>query len=218
MHAASDGSFGRSAAGSTARGVVLLVIALGLGILLLQSTDRSPTLTTTPAAAPTTVPPTTVPPAPTSTTLPPTHDPKTVKVLTANGSNVNGLAQKTKEKVAAAGYDALSPVTATQKVTASQVWFVAGYQPDAAAIAALLGLPPTSVAPMPAKVPVPGVTTAHVVIMAGPDLAPLLTATTSTTAHKTTASTAKSTTATTAKPATSSTTAAPATTSTTKKP
>src|SRR3954468_1070204 len=195
MHAASDGSFGRSAAGSTARGVVLLVIALGLGILLLQSTDRSPTLTTTQAATPTTVPPTTAPPAPTTTTLPPAHDPKTVKVLAANGSTVNGLALKTKDKVAAAGYDALSPVTATQKVTATQIWYAAGYQPDALAIAALLGLPPTAVAPIPAKVPVPGGTTAHVVVLAGPDLSALAAPTTSTTVRK-----ASGTTTTTKKP------------------
>ena len=127
MHAASDGSFGRSAAGSTARGVVLLVVALGLGILLLQSTDRSPILTTTQSAAPTTTPPTTAPAAAApSTTLPPARDPKTVKVLAANGSVVNGLALTTKEKLQTAGYDALSPVTATTKVTATQVLYAPG--------------------------------------------------------------------------------------------
>ena len=224
MHAASDGSFGRSAAGSTARGVVLLVIALGLGILLLQSTDRSPTLTTTQSAAPTTRgAPTTAPaPAPTTTTLPPARDPKTVKVLAANGSTVNGLALKVKEKLQAAGYNALSPVTATQKVNSTLVYFATGYQAEAAAVAGVLGVPATSVQPMPAKVPVPGTVTANVVVLAGPDVAQSTGPTTTTTVRRSTATTAKAaaTTTTTAHPASSTTTTAPAssTTTTTKKP
>jgi hypothetical protein len=223
MHAASDGSFGRSAAGSTARGVVLLVIALGLGILLLQSTDRSPTLTTTQSAAPTTVTPTTAPaPAVTTSTLPPARDPKTVKVLAANGSVVNGLALKTKEKLQAAGYDALSPVTANLKVTATQIYYAPGYQSEGLAVAAVLGVPATVVQPVPAKVPVANPVGANVLVLAGPDLAQSLGSTTTTTIHKTTATTAKAaaaTTTTTAHAASSTTTAAPSsTTSTTKKP
>ena len=210
MHAAADGSFGRSAAGSTLRGVVLLGVALLLGIVLLQSTDRSPTLSTTAtssaAAAPrtTAAAPTTTP----TTAAPAAHDPKTVKVLAANGSTVNGLGDKTRLKLQAAGYNALTAVTSTQKVRSSVVYFAAGFEPDARAIAASLSLPVSAVQPLPAKAPVPNVAQANVVVLAGPDLVAVLTkSSTSTTAHST---------ATTAKP-TSSTSSA-STTSTTKKP
>lgn len=225
MHATAEGSAGRSATGSTVRGVLLLAAALVLGVVLLQSTDRSAVLTTTQKAPPvttgtaTTTPPSTTPP----TTLPPARDPKTVKVLSANGSSVNGLAEKVKQKLLGAGYDALQPVTATVKVPTSLVYFAAGYQPEANAVAAVLGLPLTSVQALPAKAPAPGVATANVVVVSGPDLAAGLNgpASPTTTARRTTPTTHA--TATTAKPTsttaapTTSTTAAPATT-TTKKP
>src|SRR4051812_3819048 len=201
MHAAADGSFGRSAAGSTLRGVVLLGVALLLGIVLLQSTDRSPTLTTA-GTPPPTAAPTTTPAAPTTTTAPApaAHDPKTVKVLAANGSTVNGLGDKTRLKLQESGYNALTAVTATTKVHSSLVYFAAGFEPDARAVAAVLTLPPTAVQPLPAKSTLPNVAQANVVVLAGPDLVPIVTksSTTSTTAHST-ASTAP-TTSTTKKP------------------
>ena len=211
MHAAADGSFGRSAAGSTARGVLLLGVALLLGIVLLQSTDRSPTLSTT-EKPPVTSPATTAAPATTTTTVAPAaHDPKTVKVLAANGSTVNGLADKTRLKLQESGYNALTAVTATTKVHSSVVYFAAGFDQDAHAIATLLSLAPTAVQPLPAKAPAPNVAQANVVVLAGPDLVAVVTKSSTTTARSSTATTARPATTTTAKPATS-------TTSTTKKP
>jgi hypothetical protein len=208
--------------------VLLLAAALVLGVVVLQSTDRSATLTTaqtspTPAVVPTTAPPVTAP----ATTLPAARDPKTVKVLSANGSSVNGLGEKVRQKLLAAGYDTLSAVTASVKVNSSQVYFATGFQPEANAVAAVLGLPATAVQALPAKAPAPGVAAANVVVVSGPDLADALSKsappttaaasrTTPTTA-KATPTTAKAAPATTAAP-TTSTTSAPATTSTTKKP
>src|SRR2546421_591733 len=72
-HAAGDGSFGRSAGGATARGLVLLAVAVVLGIVLLNSADnpRGTTLATgkTPPPAPPVAPP---PPPPPSDTKPAT--------------------------------------------------------------------------------------------------------------------------------------------------
>jgi predicted flap endonuclease-1-like 5' DNA nuclease len=214
-HAAADGSFGRSAAGHAGRGAALLFVALLIGIGLLQSTDRSDTIGTT-AATPTTSKPTaTAPPPTTSTTAAvPAHDPAAVKVLSANGTVTDGVGAKLQTKLRTAGYNTLSPVTSSTKLDTSQIFFAAGFQPDALAIATLLGLPASAVAALPAKPPVT-VGSANVVVIAGKDVLPKLaaasttastvqrapTATTSTTAH-TTATTvhSSSTTSTTKKP------------------
>ena len=219
-HAAADGSFGRSAAAHAGRGALLLFVALLLGIVLLQSSDHSTPIGSSTAAttAPKSV--TTLPPAVTSTTAPPqpAHDPKTVKVLAANGTVTNGIGDKMRRKLLAAGYDALQPVTASTKVDTTQIFYTAGFQADAEAIATALGVPLSDVQPMPARPPVT-VGSANVVVVVGKDLASSLSASTTatTTARPSTATTAKSsssssTTSTTAHSSSSSTT------STTKKP
>ena len=215
-HAAADGSFGRSAAGHAGRGAALLFVALLIGIGLLQSTDRSDTIGTTEATTPTTKPAATVPPSTTSSTAPtPAHDPKTVKVLSANGTTTDGVGAKLQTKLRTAGFNTLSPVTSTTKLDTTQILFTPGFQPDALAIATLLGVPASAVLPLPAKPPVV-VGSANVVVIAGKDVLPSLNAaTTSSTVQRaptaTTSTTARSTTSTTAHTGTS-------TTSTTKKP
>ena len=207
-HAAADGSFGRSAAAHAGRGAVLLFVAFLLGLVLLQSSDHSTPIGT--STANTTAPKseTTQPPVATTTTAPPqpAHDPKTVKVLAANATTTNGIGDKVRRKLIAGGFDALQPVTSNTKLDTSQVFFVAGYQPDANAIAAALGVPLSNVQPMPAK-PAVVVGPAHVLVLAGRDVVPGLTATTTVTTAP------RAPTATTAKPSSSSN----STTSTTKK-
>jgi hypothetical protein len=220
-YAAADGSFGRSAGGALGRGIVLLAVALVIGIVLLNATDSAPpgaqvtTKGSTPvkssggssAKTTTTVAPT--------TTLP-THAPREVKAIVANASTVKGAGAKASDALKPPGYNVLAPANATA-TPESAVYFVPGYDRDAAAIAAALAFPPTAVKPMPNPPPLADSKGANVVVVLGADQAPRFASATATT---TTAATKATTT--TAKPAATTTTAKPAattsTTSTTKKP
>lgn len=215
-HAAADGSFGRSAAGHAGRGALLLFVALLIGIGLLQSTDHSATIGST-TTSPTTSKPAATVPASTTTTAPaaPAHDPKTVKVLSANGTTTDGVGAKLQAKLRAANFNTLSPVTSNTKLDTTQIFFTNGFQPDALAIATLLGLPATVVQPLPAKAPVT-VGTANVVVIAGRDIVGSLNAAASTSTTLQRAPTA--TTSTSVKSSTSTTAHSGSTTSTTKKP
>src|SRR5687768_13996494 len=114
LHAAADGSFGRSAGAAMGRGVLLLAVALVLGIVLLNATDdqppgtdvavgsngretkgdddKKPTGTTT-----------------STTTTQPARAPAEVKVLVVNASDVKGAAKGASDKLKAAQYNALAP-------------------------------------------------------------------------------------------------------------
>jgi hypothetical protein len=166
-YAAADGSFARSAGGAGARGIALLAIALLIGIVLLNATSDDPPGTSlstgsgtpstddgsadkpTKAATTTTVPPTTTLPA---------RAPKDVKVIVANASSVKGAATKASDVLKPPGYNVLAPANAAT-AKESSVFFTPGYDRDAAAIAAALQFPPTSVKPLPAPSPRPAVTT-----------------------------------------------------------
>ena len=202
-HAADDGAFARQTGMAMGRGIILLGVALLIGIVLLQRTDTPKAAVsagskqTTTTASHTT---TTVPPATTTTIA--TRPPPTVKVLAANGTDVQGAAGKVNTQLLAAKYNALSPTQALQTAKASTVYFQPGYDREGAAIAQLLQLPPTSVQPMPNPLPVKDLHEANVLVVVGPELAARLatttSSTTSTTAKKTTSTTARSTTTTTA--------------------
>jgi hypothetical protein len=123
--------------------------------------------------------------------------------LTANGTATQGAGTRVKDRLLAAQYNALAATDAKAKVTASAVYFTAGYDREAAAIGQLLALPTTAVQPMPAAVPVADLKGANVLVVVGPELA----------AQPGPATTAKPVT-TTAKPATTTTKAGGATTTT----
>ncbi|MEA3076215.1 MAG: LytR cell envelope-related transcriptional attenuator [Actinomycetota bacterium] len=208
---------------------MLLAIAMVIGIVLLNATDAEPpgAQVTTKAAGSsgknsgggggssgttTTVAPT--------TTLP-THAPRDVKVIVANASTVKGAGAKASDALKPPGYNVLAPANATA-VNESAVYFVPGYDRDAAALAAALQFPATAVKPVPNPPPLADSKGANVVIILGADQAPRFAsaaATTTTTAKPATGAT--TTTAKAATGATTTTTARPAsssTTSTTKKP
>lgn len=180
-YAADDGSFARSAGGAGARGLVLLAVALLIGIVLLNATDADPPGTTVSArgdsdttndegesdasgegegeeAAATTVPPPTTAPA---------KAPKDVKVIVANASDVNGAAGNAKKVLDPAGYNMLAPANAA-KVGETSVYFATGYEADAAAVAAALALPATTLKPMTAPPPF-DTKGAHVAVVIGAD-------------------------------------------------
>lgn len=202
-HAASDGSFGRSASGAAARGAVLLAIAVALGVILLHAFDRgsgafNASLRTTPS------------PLPSVTFLPPTtagtqplRPPAAVKVLPANGTATKGAGTRTGDRLKAAGYNILAATNTTKTATTSSVQFAPGFEREARVVAQLLGLADSAVQPIPSPAPVPDLLGANLLVVVGPDLAGRpAPATTATTRH-TTATTAAP--ATTAKPATTTT-------------
>lgn len=168
------------------RAVVVLALFVVVTAALLGKVGATPVASRTgrsgapvprPAAAH--APATTVPPT-TTTTIPPSS----VTVLVANGTQVNGLAGRTTTTLKADGWGTLAAVNATAQVTKSMVYYVAGFEQPAAAVAAALGLASGIVAPYTAGVPVATVGSAKVVVVAGPDLASP--ATTTTTAPPTT--------------------------------
>lgn len=177
-HAADDSSFGRSMSGAMMRSVVLIVVAVVLGIVLLQATEgpdpftatagqdeedggNRRTTTTAPADEPTT----------TTSAAVPVVDPSTITVLVANGSGgVVGLAGDLTGEVEAAGYQVTPPANA-EPVESSVVYFTTGFEEAATAVAALFD-PAPEVAPLPDPSPVDDLRGANVVVIAGPDMAP----------------------------------------------
>lgn len=205
-HAADDGSFGRSAGTAALRGAALLAVAVVLGIILLQASDNNDAFDTPVVAGqrssqPTSSPNTTRAPVNTTTTVA-LRAAAQVKVLAANGTTVKGLAGRIKDRLSAAGYNALAPTDASKKPQAvSTVYFAAGYEGEARVIGQLLKI--NDVKPLPTPPPVASVQGANIVVMVGQDNAGA--ATTATTRRSSTAATTTSTSR--PKSATTSTTA-----------
>lgn len=205
-HAADDASFAKSAGAAATRGLLLLIVAALIGFVLYRSVDDVPPGTDVASTAERT---TTTSKASedggevVGTTTVPLRAPKDVKVLVANGSGVGGLGGTVSARLRApAGYNVLSPVNAPARVQATTIYYTPGFDREAAALAKTLGLPPTTVKPMPAQAPVPDNRGANVIVVAGPELNQA--AATTTTAPRATAGS----TTTTAAPRTTSTTAA----------
>ena len=165
------------AAGSVARGLVLVVVAFIVGVVLLRdddgvaaigqvgagtiddvvsgSGDDDPTATTIVATTTTTV-----------------RAQATVTVLVANGSGVTGAAGTTTERVVALGYLTLEATNA-ERVAASQIFYVAGYEAEAQRLAEELSpSAPPQILPMPSPAPVAELGGANLLVVLGPDLAP----------------------------------------------
>jgi len=104
-------------------------------------------------------------PTTTTTTIPPSQIP----VLAANGAGVANVAADATAIVKAAGYATLTPTNATTAVQTSGVYFVAGEQAAAVAVANLLHFPATSVHPLDASVPVASPAGADIVVVIGTD-------------------------------------------------
>jgi hypothetical protein len=217
-YAADDGSFARSAGGAGVRGLALLALALLIGVVLLNATDADPPGTnvsakgdadtasgdggSSDAAGEGTASTTT---APTTTTVP-AHAPRDVKVIVANASAVKGAAGNANKALQPVGFNVLAPANAAA-VAESSVFFTAGYERDAAAVATALTLPGTAVKVLPAPAPF-DTKGANVVVVLGADAASTFAAAPA--ATPTTAAGAAGTTTTTA--------AGAAATTTTKKP
>lgn len=169
-----DPSVGRSAGTAVGRAVVLLVVAVLLGLVLLNATDGpDPDRVTADVVAEesgdgalaesstTTSPP---------TTQAPTRPHEQVKVLAANGTKSKGVAGRLTETLKGLGYNALAPVDAP--TTAETIVYVAaGYEREGAELATLLALGPSAVRPLTAPSPVRDLRGANLLVVVGNDLA-----------------------------------------------
>ena len=212
-HAAGDASFGRSTGLAVGRAAALLVLNLALIIILLNASDSGRRISAGARSTTTTTEPTTTTTTPrVTTTTTPLRSPREVKVIAANATTVQGSAARISEKLRAAGYNVLAPLTA-KRADASAVYFTGALRREAEEVAKLLELQPTVVQELPQApepTPVTDVRGADVLVVIGPDLAGRATSTTSTTRRATTTTTRRATTTTTR--ATTSTTAATTTT------
>ena len=189
-HAADDGSFGKSAAVNAGRGGLLILVALVIGVILLQDFDDASGggATNVSATPETTSEPATTEPLgtlPTTTTLP-LRAPKDVKVLAINATTVDGAARRVSDVLRRGGYNVLAPVSASPSVKAatraSAVYYATkDFEREAKRLQQDLELPPTPVTIVPTPPPTADLRGANVIIVVGPDLAQTRTGTSTTT-------------------------------------
>ena len=150
-----------------------LVVALGLiaGIVVLSHVRPSHRVeTSTGSHSTTTVQ--RLSPITTAAVTSPAHDPSSVPVVVLNGVNVKKpIAGSAATTLKGAGYTNSTPKDAGTTVPASTVYFQSGYEADAAAVAAALGLPAGEVQPLPSPPPpaIGNAGDAAVIVVVGPD-------------------------------------------------
>ena len=169
---------GPSTRSSPARGIVLVVAAVVLGLFLLRALEDSapsdgvataPTETTA-ADGEATDTTTAENGGETTTTAAPVRQPAEIVVRVANVSAVEGAAAARTDQLASAGYQTVDPTNGPEQLDATQVLFVDGFEGEARALAEQLGAPADGVVAMPAQPPVdPG--GAQLVVLLGTDLA-----------------------------------------------
>ena len=174
----------------------LMVVAMVVGIVVLQKVDKSPSVKNATGDTQVVATPdsgggatdTSVDPSASTTTSVAVvqRDPALVKVIVTNGSGVNRAAKKVSDFIVPARYQMITPRDATAKNLADAVFFQPGFQPEAEAIAAQLGPVETIqadgsvtsalpvVAPVPATSSIkspPAIPPFDVQVMVGPGLA-----------------------------------------------
>lgn len=178
------GGFGRSAGANVARGVMVIVGAVIIGLLLMnrglsdnragataadETTETSPT--TVADETPVTSATSTTEPAEPATTLGAPRDPSEVAVLVINGTeNLKGLAGRGTDILKTSNYITREPKNADVNGP-SVILYTEGYQAEANAIAAIYGIDPaTYVQPFDsASSPIADIQEANVVVRIGND-------------------------------------------------
>ena len=179
----SGGGFGRSAGANVARGVMVIVGAIIVGLLLMNrglsdnragatSTDETPSTSTTEAGETTVSSETTTTEvSEPTTTLGAPRDPSEVAVLVVNGTeNLKGVAGRGTDILKTSNYITREPKNADVNGP-SVILYTEGYQAEANAIAAIYGVDPeTYVKPFdPASSPIADTQEANVVVRIGND-------------------------------------------------
>jgi len=161
---------------ANARGIVILVIAVAIGLLLLWKAGPDGTTTVSSGSPSTTVDagtegdPSSTTTAPGASTTAPENKgrpPGEVTVIVLNGSGKAGVAGTNTLTIGAAGYKMAGPANANAQIDKTAVYYATDYQDEATAVAAVLGKPADSVAALPAPAPGPGADKANVVVVLG---------------------------------------------------
>ena len=169
-----DSSYGRSAGQAAARGLILLLGALVLGLLLLRGVNDTPKLVTNSpsaagdtevqvddSAALTTDDAGAVITTPASTPAVTRRAPALVNVLVINGSGKNRAASRVGDYLKTNQYNLRKSVDANSSTLSGVVYFNADFQVEASDIATLLGIT-GSIGAMPVPPPVKtGITVAE---------------------------------------------------------
>ena len=168
-----DRGRGRSSGGDNTamRGVILVVIAACVGVFLLVKGDPT---TGAAAGAPggettTATSTTTAAPEVPATALPAAQLP--ILAVNGAGSTDGKLASKTRTALAGKGFSNVKPADSKPKdaYAQTQVFFLEGFEGDAKAVAAALGIDAARVVPIPADPMVANIADAKVVVALGPD-------------------------------------------------
>jgi hypothetical protein len=164
------------------RAVALVIVAVVLGVVLLDVGTRAPAgtaSTTTTTLLPSSSTTTTTHGAASSTTTTVSHANVTVQV--ANGVGNGEYAADYSHLLSAAGWNTLAPEDTTQAVSDSGVYYAAGQQAAALSIAQSLGLPRSAIAPIPTRgLPVSSTSNIDVLLIVGPNLTSRFSGTTTT--------------------------------------
>lgn len=167
---------------ANARGIAVLVVAVLIGFLLLLKAGDSGSSEVSTGTTPGTVDTsgiettTTAVGSDTTTTTADTggegRAPAEVKVLVLNGSGKAGVAKSNSEAIGEKGYTMLTPGNAAANSSQTAVYYAAGYQTEAEAVASALGRTSDIVVAKPTTSLGPGSDTANVVVVLGADVAP----------------------------------------------
>lgn len=155
------------------RTIAIVLVAVIVGIVILWKGfggKSTPKVATTKASTAVTSS-TAVSVAPTTTVPPITVPLASIKVLVANGKGESGIAGRTSTALKTKGLTVNTPVDATAKAPKTAIYFVAGAEKQAAAVAQFITGAPAPVA-MPAPPPVATLGDAVVLVVLGADFAP----------------------------------------------
>jgi hypothetical protein len=157
----------RPAANTAARGAIVVVVAVLLGVWILTKIDSGAAVDSGSGPAATTTVATTVP---TSVTAAPTTvvDKASFTVIVANASGTSGAAKRKGDAMKADGYQLAEPVTNQTKADTTTIFFLSGYEAAAQNVAAYLNI--SDIQPMPTPAPV-DLGQAQVLVNLGRDIA-----------------------------------------------
>lgn len=149
----------------TRTGVIIVVVAVVVGLVLLAKgygSAPSEVSTASNSSSKTTV-------VVSSTTTLVANAPASVKVKVVNATNVQGLATKTRDRLQSVGYTQVAVGDSPKPQEKTTVYYTAGSEGDAQAVAKALGLNVDQVLQMPDPAPAE-LAGATVLVMAGLDL------------------------------------------------
>ncbi len=153
------------------RRAIVLVVAVVMGFALIGSIHDSgsvPTSANIPSTSSTTTAPSTLPLITTTLVTRPVSQ---VVVLVANGTAVPNAAAHFTTVLKNDGYTTLPATDTLTPTTTTTIYFQSGGQGDALGVAHILGLPNSSVSPMPTTPPVKTLGNAEILLALGPPFA-----------------------------------------------